>query len=177
DFSCPVQGSSWHVCYEKDSSHFVGCCRTDPCAKGCPDGALEPASFPAEEHDKLGDQFCQVGQWYTCTGTHPPFVGCCVSDPCKAKGCPKKDLRAGQLSQNAAQAAAFLPAGVSIVPVAGPSVTKASDPSATKASNPANGKANGSKLRIIAGSVVGAVSFLLLVVCAIIYFIRRNRKR
>ena len=104
--SCP-SGGTWYAC--STDSLFVGCCNgsVSPCALGCPDGLLEPASFDPAYWGTFPDQECSIGsQWYTCANSEPPFMGCCKTNPCNA-GCPTGDLTPGYLSSDQALAAPF----------------------------------------------------------------------
>ena len=104
--SCP-SGGNWYAC--GTGSSFVGCCNSEPCDNGCPDGNLEPASFNPAWFGKFPDQECPTGSlWYTCQDTNPPFMGCCKSSPC-GTGCLAGNLTAGFLSSNPALAAKFSP--------------------------------------------------------------------
>lgn len=105
--SCP-SGGDFYAC--QSSENFVGCCASQACDDGCPDGNLEPASFDPSFEGQFHDQQCPTGsRWYTCSSTQPPFMGCCKSNPCN-DGCAEGDLTAGFLSSNPKEAADFLPA-------------------------------------------------------------------
>lgn len=171
-FSCPDRSSSWYVCHEPTSSRFVGCCRSDPCVKGCSDGNLAPASFPKDDYDRLSDQLCQVGLWYSCATTNPTFLGCCTSNPCQPGGCPRENLRAGLLSQNPAQAAVFLPSGVNIMTTTTAATTTSSATGSQNRPPPRD-----SNVRVVVGAVVGGVTLLMLVVGFVLYSFYRKRKR
>lgn len=108
--SCP-SGGNFYVC--TTGVLFVGCCTLNPCNDdGCNSSNLRPASFDPKKYGTFADQACwgnsSVG-WYTCTGTNPPFMGCCATNPCRGgAGCPFQNLVAGKLSSNSASAADFL---------------------------------------------------------------------
>ncbi|OCK81126.1 hypothetical protein K432DRAFT_296233, partial [Lepidopterella palustris CBS 459.81] len=71
DPSCP-SGGDWYACGY--GSSFVGCCTSDPCKLDCPDGNLKPASFNTAYYGKFPELSCQSGiQFWTCTGSDPPF--------------------------------------------------------------------------------------------------------
>ena len=107
--SCP-SGGTFYAC--QSGTNFVGCCNSEACSNGCSDGNLEPANFNTAYYGQFKDQECPTGsRWYTCTGTKPPFMGCCKSNPCSNDGCPAGDLTAGFLSSNPKVAADFLPSG------------------------------------------------------------------
>ena len=96
--SCP-SGGTFYAC--QSGTNFVGCCNSEASSNGCSDGNLEPASFNTAYYGQFKDQECPTGsRWYTCTGTKPPFMGCCKSNPCSNDGCPAGDLTAGFLSSN-----------------------------------------------------------------------------
>ncbi len=99
---------------------FVGCCAERvqpyidgypggvPCHDRCPSQHLRPASFPPEYYNQIPDQDCATGsQWFKCSCTHPPFIGCCKIDPCD-NGCSQDDLIAGSIS-NSSNGSYFLP--------------------------------------------------------------------
>ncbi|KPM35449.1 hypothetical protein AK830_g11111 [Neonectria ditissima] len=111
---CPEGGDFW-ICTTKPTL-FIGCCTTNPCETDygvCPDEDLKPATFDPHAFDLIPEQACisdnfQV-HWYTCSGTKPPFLGCCAVDPChKGGGCPAQSLRAARLSRVVEDADRFL---------------------------------------------------------------------
>jgi hypothetical protein len=108
--SCPL-GGSWFACHS--GSRFLGCCASDPCQNGCPKRNLKAASFNATDYGQFANQECATGQFYTCTKTNPPFLGCCTSNPCDAGQCPQTDLAPAFLSNDPAVAADFLPSTTS----------------------------------------------------------------
>jgi len=96
NFSCP-NGGTWFTC--PDIPHFIGCCASDPCSNtilqiACPD--LHPASFNPDIYGLILPNDClnnaSNNNWYTCSDTDPPFLGCCRSNPCKEGVCPPTDL-------------------------------------------------------------------------------------
>ncbi|PNH42976.1 hypothetical protein VD0002_g9323 [Verticillium dahliae] len=57
---CPDQGQ-FYVC-EANSTEFVGCCLSDPCANGsgqCPEDELVPSSFSANQYAAIPAQDCE----------------------------------------------------------------------------------------------------------------------
>ena len=144
---CP-SGGDWYSCGY--GSHFVGCCRSQPCVHDCPAGNLEPASFDTSYYGQFPDQQCSAGQWYTCNFTTPAFMGCCKSNPCQ-NGCPTGDLTSGFLSSNPAVAAAFSPSGVTAASKSAP-------------------------VGAIAGGAVGGVAALAIIVALLIYYCRHATK-
>lgn len=128
----------WYAC--QTGSRFVGCCRNNPCSRGCPPRSLAPASLDPTQQSRLKDQSCPTGsRWYTCAATDPPFVGCCELNPCALGSCPQAALAAGYLSPNPNIAASILGNGTS---------DSSSD--------------SGPNVAAIVGGVVGGGVFLLL---------------
>lgn len=82
---------------------FLGCCDpgspADTCINGCPQQNLLPATFDAEYYDYVTRAACTSGDWWSCANTSPPFLGCCLSNPC-LDGCPFSDLTAAIFSEN-----------------------------------------------------------------------------
>lgn len=82
---------------------FLGCCdnssTADTCINGCPQKDLLPATFDAEYYDYVTEAACTSGDWWSCASTSPPFLGCCLSNPC-LNGCPPGDLTAAIFSEN-----------------------------------------------------------------------------
>ncbi|KAF1347701.1 hypothetical protein BDV97DRAFT_205244 [Delphinella strobiligena] len=185
-FSCP-SGGTWYSCA---SSLFVGCCTSDnACSSvGCAAGDLKPASFDISLYDTIPDQSCPAdSQWYTCSSTDPPFMGCCKSDPC-ATGCPTNDLAAGIL--NTANDAAYSPTGgsstisttasslmvTSISSTSTSSSTSATStiPVASATSPPANHR--NTPTATIAGAAGGAAAGVLAIL-AIVFYCRRHARK
>lgn len=163
--SCP-SGGTWYSC--GGGSRFVGCCTRDPCnSVGCADGNLRPASFNTDYYGNFSDAICPSNsQFFTCTATDPPFLGCCKQNACRADGnagCPQADLTAAQLPDNAAQASAYSPTG-------GPSSTSSSSATASPSSS-SNSTAG------IVGGVIGGVVVLLIVIGALLWRRRQQRKK
>ena len=190
--SCP-SGGTWYAC--ASGSKFVGCCNSEPCSHGCPAGNLEPASFDPKYYGQFSDQQCSSGSWYTCTGTSPPFLGCCKSNPCKS-GCPITDLAAGFLSSNPNEAAGFLssnsstsgststsasasgtavPASInstsSTAAAAGATLTGPAQPIVTSA------PAHNTSVGAIAGGTVGGVAVLAILVGLLLFYWRRRSRK
>ncbi|KAL4898997.1 hypothetical protein BDW74DRAFT_184187 [Aspergillus multicolor] len=99
NFHCPA-GGTWYAC--PDQPFFVGCCSSDPCTgisprstSPCPENGLYPASFNPAIFDRFLPNTC-IGEpnanWYTCNFTTPPFLGCCISNPCVEGNCSARDL-------------------------------------------------------------------------------------
>lgn len=98
--SCP-QNVTFYAC--DFGERFLGCCENgssaDICTHGCPPEDLLPASFETEYYDYITTAACTRGDWWSCANTSPPFLGCCLSNPCSG-GCPRSNLTAAIFSQN-----------------------------------------------------------------------------
>lgn len=166
--SCP-SGGQWFSC--GFGSFFVGCCADDdPCDNGgCSSGSLYPASFDASAYGTFPDQACidDGSLWYTCTGTDPPFMGCCLSNPC-GSGCPSSDLSPALLDQ--ANDTAFNPTPSASFVV----VVQATASAATTSSASYDTDTHKSHTGAIAGGAAGGVVFLLLAL-GILYFWRHAK--
>lgn len=107
--SCP-DGGSFYVC-QGNTTQFLGCCTEDPCAHGkgsCPDSALRNTSYSSSLYDSIPPQTCvDTGLWYTCAETNPPFMGCCLTNPCQSGSCYGDNVTAARLSDNTTDASAF----------------------------------------------------------------------
>ncbi|KAH7143751.1 hypothetical protein EDB81DRAFT_935167 [Dactylonectria macrodidyma] len=111
--SCPEGGNFW-VCADKPTQ-FIGCCISNPCETDygvCSDEDITPASVDVDVFGEVPQQACisdnsQV-KWYTCSGTTPPFIGCCAVNACSQGGCPGGSLRAARLSDVGDNADKFL---------------------------------------------------------------------
>ncbi|KAI1865765.1 hypothetical protein JX265_008088 [Neoarthrinium moseri] len=107
--SCP-NGGTFYIC-EASARRFIGCCDEDPCSGGlglCNSGSLHAASFDADSYNSIPPESCfSSGLWYTCANASPPFLGCCLSNPCNG-GCPESDLTAARLADDSSKAAPFL---------------------------------------------------------------------
>ncbi|KAK6074997.1 hypothetical protein SCUP234_07996 [Seiridium cupressi] len=99
---CP-DGGSFYVCFG-DATPFIGCCDIDPCGArdgSCPTSNLHAASFPADSYDSIPKEECSgssESNWYACSETDPPFVGCCLGNPCSSGGCAAEDLVPAKLT-------------------------------------------------------------------------------
>ena len=98
--SCPLN-VTFHAC--DFGARFLGCCdngsTADTCINGCPQQNLLPATFDPEYYDYVTKAACTSGDWWSCASTSPPFLGCCLSNPC-LDGCPPNDLTAAIFSEN-----------------------------------------------------------------------------
>ncbi|KAM6533202.1 hypothetical protein FALCPG4_006216 [Fusarium falciforme] len=102
--SC-LDGGRFYIC-ENVEQEFMGCCTSDPCAKGkgvCPDKDLRAATFDKNLYAEIPPQDCgSIGgtdSYYTCAFTDPPFIGCCEDNAC-ASGCPRARLVPMSLSED-----------------------------------------------------------------------------
>jgi cbb3-type cytochrome oxidase subunit 3 len=174
DPSCPL-GGSWYVCGSGSKSKFVGCCGSDPCSptsNGCTAGNLYPASFNASAYGTFADQECSAGLFYTCSATHPPFLGCCKSNPCAQGSCPQTDLASSFLSSDPGKAADFLPKASAIAS------STSSTSSATGTSMPLTETHADRSLSTgaIVGIAIGAVLLIGGLTGALMYMFGRRRR-
>ncbi|KAJ5984350.1 hypothetical protein N7481_006449 [Penicillium waksmanii] len=158
-FTCP-SGGTWYVC--PDAPHFVGCCSSDPCTNvdanstsPCPN--VYAASFDTSLYDKISPNSCidsanGNADWYTCTSTNPPFLGCCASSACET-GCPVDDLLAAAWSSS--------------------SRDEGTGDDDDEGSSGGDGLSGGA----IAGIVVGAVAALVIIGVLVWFFMRRRNKK
>lgn len=113
--SCP-NGGDFYVC-QGNATQFLGCCDVDPCSNGkgsCPDSSLHNTSYSSGLYGSIPPQACvDTGLWYTCAGTSPPFMGCCLTNPCQTGSCYGNNVTAARLSDNTTDASAFETAAVS----------------------------------------------------------------
>ena len=98
--SCPPN-ATFYAC--DFGERFLGCCANGSpavtCIYGCPQEDLLPASFEKEYYNYITRASCTRGDWWSCADTSPPFLGCCLSNPC-LNGCPPSDLTAAVFCQN-----------------------------------------------------------------------------
>jgi hypothetical protein len=178
NFYCP-EGGTWHVC-ANSTIPFLGCCMIDPCAMGCPAGALYPASFNPAIYGAFRDSNCSGGptNFWTCPVTSPTFLGCCASNPCSNGGqCPREDLSAAYLNADigAAQLQLFL--GIESNTAGPPYIAAAPDVANTP---PTWAVPHDSKLSrgSIAGIINGSMAvFLIIAVLATIFRFKLVRKQ
>ncbi|KAJ5618402.1 hypothetical protein N7528_007045 [Penicillium herquei] len=165
-FRC-LSGGSWYAC--PNEPRFVGCCSSDPCTNvpansttPCPD--IYPASFDPSIYSEFAPNDC-IGSvnnnWFTCSFTDPPFLGCCSVNACKQNttpACPDDDLLAAAWSDSS-QYALFQDKGTS------------------DDDNGSSGGGDGLSGGAIAGIVVGAVAALVIVGAIVWFFMRRRNKK
>ncbi|KAI0127357.1 hypothetical protein BJ170DRAFT_369977 [Xylariales sp. AK1849] len=113
--SCP-NGGAFYIC-QGSKVRFLGCCDVDPCADGsgtCPSSSLRAASFKSASYGDIPAETCEengtnygpdIG--YTCANDDPPFLGCCLKNPCD-EGCSQACLIAARLDDDPSKAAPFL---------------------------------------------------------------------
>ncbi|KAK8123892.1 hypothetical protein PG999_003810 [Apiospora kogelbergensis] len=164
--SCP-SGGKFYIC-ENTPSRFLGCCDIDPCKKNgiCPTESLRNSSFSSGNYGDIPKEDCNVGgekNWWTCSGNNPPFLGCCISNPC-GPGCPPNNLLAAQLSSDPSRAAPFLTGS-------SPSTSASSSASATPAPEEKKSFPTGA----IAGIAVGAVVVIALI-AYLVWRLQRQKK-
>lgn len=98
--SCPFN-VTFYAC--DFGEKFLGCCENgspaSTCTNGCPQEDLLPASFEKVYYDYVTRAACTRGDWWSCADISPPFLGCCLSNPCLG-GCPPSDLTAAIFSLN-----------------------------------------------------------------------------
>ncbi|KAL4913978.1 hypothetical protein BDW62DRAFT_191384 [Aspergillus aurantiobrunneus] len=161
NFLCPA-GGTWYAC--TDPPYFVGCCASDPCTNvsprstsPCPATGLYPASFNPAIFDSFLPNTCigeENANWYTCNFTDPPFLGCCLSNPCAEGECPSDDL----------------------VQAAWSSAGGGEDQLQLFRDERAPDDNNGLSRGAIAGIVIGAVAGLVAILALGWFFLRRRRR-
>jgi hypothetical protein len=82
---------------------FFGCCESNPCQTGCPQGDVRPLAFnPQFTFADLNAVECvpsapSEASTFAAVGLDPPFAGCCSADPNVHNGCPIGDLYAATM--------------------------------------------------------------------------------
>lgn len=174
-FSCP-SGGNWYACgYDK----FVGCCEDavqgSPCGLGCFDGNVRPASFVPFYWSKFSDMLCANGRAYQCTGTNPPFVGCCRLDPCSGgRGCPVGDVTAGRLPSNTTY---YLPMVISTSTSTSTGTSTISTDLDSSASATMDPSEHHTPVAAIAGGAAGGALGLALIVGLIIWRVKARKSK
>lgn len=197
--SCP-SGGDFQICVGS-STQFIGCCGVNACAGAfggeCPRSQLFDASFSASSGNDFLAQGCGAdapssvsyggedrggrGLWYTCSSNQPPFLGCCVNDPCSPKGCLDGNLVPAVLSGDSRNASQFeLPKTTASTSYALPSTSSALPTAASTPGVAASGaKEDGDSTKLQIGPIVGialaGVAVLLLVVAAYLWIRRREQ--
>ncbi|KAK4183179.1 hypothetical protein QBC35DRAFT_124549 [Podospora australis] len=119
NLTCP-HGGNFYIC-ENSPTEFIGCCTSDPCTTSnqgkCPTRNLKVATFNPEKYAELRAQDCDhddsISIWYSCTSTVPPFMGCCLNNPCANGTCETGNLVPAKLASYSANRNAFLRPGPS----------------------------------------------------------------
>lgn len=197
--ACP-SGGNFYIC-QGNSTQFIGCCTTDPCAGGagsCPQANLESATFNKLDYQGIAAQSCinTKAAWYLCSTLSTPFMGCCSSNACtNTAGCPQSDLVAAMLG-NSTQARVFLTTKASVASTSRTATSSTSAPSMTSAApttttaattattalpatgtavseSPQTGLSTGAK----AGIGIGAVALIALAGMLLLFFKRVLAKR
>ena len=168
---------------------FLGCCENgnavDICTHGCPKDNLLPASFEKEYYSYITMAACTSGDWWSCTNTSPPFLGCCLSNPC-LDGCPPIDLTAAIFSQNQTgsplysaildataansstkSASTSNAASATLVPIAGAAHSATTSPSSIHKRS----------TTFIVGGVVGSIVILGAILMGMLVFYRRLKSQ
>lgn len=211
--SCP-SGGDFQICVGS-STQFIGCCGVNACAGAfggeCPRSQLFDASFSASSGNDFLAQGCGAdapssvsyggedrggrGLWYTCSSNQPPFLGCCVNDPCNPKGCLDGNLVPAVLSGDSRNASQFelpmttastssaLPSTSSALPSTSSALLSTSSALPTATSTPgvaaSGAKEDGDSTKLQIGPIVGialaGVAVLLLVVGAYLWIRRREQ--
>lgn len=170
--SCP-NGGSFYVC-QGNSTQFLGCCTEDPCADGagsCPDSALRNTSYSSSLYDSIPPQTCvDTGLWYTCAETNPPFMGCCLTNPCLLGSCSGGNLTAARLSDNTTDASPFETAATTTTASASPSSSADSQMHMSSLST-------GAIVGIAIGSAVVALVVGIVLFCCYKRFERRKNQQ
>ncbi|KAK8849082.1 hypothetical protein PGQ11_015562 [Apiospora arundinis] len=162
--SCPV-GGQFYIC--KDSpTRFMGCCDIDPCKNGgiCTTSALRSSSFSRGNYGDIPGQDCLVGgakNWYTCSYNNPPFLGCCLENPCVSGQCHPGNVTAAKLASDEASAAPFLTGG--------------SSSSSSASSSSDESKKGGLPTGAIVGIVIGVV-VVLAVIGFLVWRLKQQKK-
>ncbi|RYP03882.1 hypothetical protein DL765_010374 [Monosporascus sp. GIB2] len=171
--SCP-SGGSFYIC-SSSSTRFIGCCDEDPCNDdregSCPESSLHPASFSSTNYLDIPAQSCAEpydnNTWWTCQQARPPFMGCCLSNPCN-KGCSDDDLLPARLSDNTSEAASFITS----------TLTTSSSSTTTQTPDSNASEATALEQKSQTGLIVGVTMAGLVVLFAIfsVYLWRKRRR-
>lgn len=184
--TCPLN-VTFYAC--DFGERFLGCCENgspaDTCTNGCPQEDLLPASFEKQYYDDITAAACTRGDWWSCANTYPPFLGCCLSNPCLS-GCPESDLTAAIFSQNQTDnplysaitnaPAATTSTASSSTSTAAPSIpvrTTGAAPSAT--TRPSS--VQRTSTREIVGVVLGSISAVGAIFIGVLLLYRRLKSR
>ncbi|KAJ3563251.1 hypothetical protein NPX13_g8267 [Xylaria arbuscula] len=183
--TCPVNGH-FYICQDS-STKFIGCCNVDPCTQEldgeCPESQLYNSSYSASSGVQFLPQGCadysNGSNWYTCDHAVPPFLGCCLNNPCN-DGCLEGNLVAATLSDDPENASQLIVPDTTATTATSPTSSGTGSsmmPAGTGSSNPSPSSDNGSRAGLIAGVSVAGVVVLLLVIAAYLWYRRRERAR
>ncbi|KAK8108499.1 hypothetical protein PG984_014300 [Apiospora sp. TS-2023a] len=172
-FSCP-SGGDFYICQDAPTQ-FIGCCNIDPCGdnKGiCPDNSLFNSTFSKDKYnDTLPEACVSSGAWYTCSGTTPPFMGCCLENPCQLGTCSPDKLTAAKLSSDPKNAAPFLTTTSSSTPTS----TGSSSTTSSTSAAPSDSSSKSFPVGAIIGIVIGAV-LAIAIIAFLIWRLRKSKK-
>lgn len=176
--SCPLN-ITFYAC--DFGERFLGCCvngsPANTCTHGCPQEDLLPANFEKEDYDYISRAACTSGDWWSCANTAPPFLGCCLSNPC-LDGCPPSDLRAAIFSQNQTDNPLYsaihdTPAAASSMSIAAasptPVLTTGAAHSAAAGPSPIHKNSTGE----IVGGIIGGVAAVAGILLGVVLLYRR----
>ena len=184
--SCPLN-VTFYACDFGD--RFLGCCENGSpaniCTNGCPQEDLLPATFEEKYYDYVTRAACTRGDWWSCANVSPPFLGCCLSNPCLG-GCPPSDLTAAIFSQN--QTDNPLYSAISDAPAAASSTTSSSTSTAASSTSVrTTGAARSATTRPssthkkstegIVGGVVGSILALGAIFIGVLMLLRRKKSQ
>lgn len=184
--TCPSNGT-FYICQDT-STRFIGCCNVDPCTReldgDCPKSKLYKASYSASSGVELLPQDCadhsNGGSWYTCDHAVPPFLGCCINNPCN-NGCLEGNLVAAKLSDDPENASQLMVPETTVATAttsaSSSSTSSSTTGSSTDNSSPSSMDDDSARAGLIAGISVAGVVILLLVIAAYLWFKRRERSR
>ena len=184
--TCPLN-VTFYAC--DFGERFLGCCENgsaaDTCTNGCPQQDLLAASFEKQYYDGITASACTRGEWWTCENTLPPFLGCCLSNPCLS-GCPPSDLTAAIFSQNQTNNplySAITTAIVATSSMASPSFSTAAPSTPLQTTGAAHSATTRplsikrTSTRGIVGGVVGSVVAVVAIFVGVLLLYRRRKSR
>lgn len=185
--SCPLN-VTFYAC--DFGERFLGCCKNGSpaniCTNGCPQEDLLPATFEEEYYDYVTRAACTTGDWWSCANISPPFLGCCLSNPCLG-GCPPSNLTAAIFSQNqtdnplysaipnAPAAATSSAASSSTSMVASPTSVRTTAAAYSDTASPSPFSKNLTKK--VVGGVVGGIVAVACILLGVMLFYRRLRSQ
>ncbi|KAJ6789764.1 hypothetical protein PWT90_06785 [Aphanocladium album] len=194
----PASNSFGLQCLDKSTLYassnttaYLGCCTVDPATTDdgiCPDDKIRPATFDPDAYSKILSQECMGHDanvmWYTCSGTAPPFLGCCAVNPCAKGSCPQAALKPARLSSNERNASSFLEGISSTNNSATATVTSTTtEPAHTSSATPSGSTPAGSsgsshramQPATVAGIAIGIAAGSLAIALLVFWCVRRRR--